>query len=38
MYKNIDFEEIPFVDRRVEELSPEQIGKLSDVLVNMFDK
>jgi 16S rRNA (adenine1518-N6/adenine1519-N6)-dimethyltransferase len=38
MYKNIDFEEIPFVDRRVEELSPEQIGKLSDVLINMFDK
>jgi 16S rRNA (adenine1518-N6/adenine1519-N6)-dimethyltransferase len=29
-----DIEDIPFLDKRVEELSPEQIGKLSDQLLH----
>ena len=32
------FEEVPYLDKRVEELTPEQIGKLSNVLFELQHK
>jgi len=32
---NIEFSEIPFMDKRVEELTPEYIGKLSNILLEI---
>lgn len=37
MYKNIDFERIPYIDLRVEELTPEQIGNLSNILYEIVE-
>ena len=33
---NLDLKNVPYLDNRVEELSPSQIGKLSDVLYKML--
>jgi 16S rRNA (adenine1518-N6/adenine1519-N6)-dimethyltransferase len=35
LYRDVKFEELPYLDRRVEELTPEQIGELSDFLYKM---
>lgn len=35
LYEDIQFEDVPYIDRRVEELAPEQIGELSNVLFKM---
>ena len=35
LYSDVKFEDLPYLDRRVEELTPEQIGELSDFLYKM---
>ena len=35
LYRDVKFEDLPYRDKRVEELSPEQIGELSDLLYKM---
>jgi 16S rRNA (adenine1518-N6/adenine1519-N6)-dimethyltransferase len=35
LYRDVKFEDLPYLDKRVEELTPEQIGELSDFLYKM---
>jgi len=38
LYEYTRFEDVPYIDRRVEELTPEQIGELSNVLFKLQHK